>query len=143
MQAEEAFKKVSRSFGALGNAQKRAEYDRYGSTEEQQGLRQRRPGGGGGFREEDIDPFEVFNMFFGGAGPMGGMGPGVRFHYAVRPYSPGRRVRIVLLVASIPQLSIPCIRVARHTPCISLREVVIEASMDPVACRRGAVARSA
>ena len=75
---------MSRSFGALGNAQKRAEYDRYGSTEEQQGLRQRRPGGGGGFREEDIDPFEVFNMFFGGAGPMGGMGPGVRFHYAVR-----------------------------------------------------------
>jgi hypothetical protein len=52
-------------------------------------MRQRRPGGGGGgFREEEIDPFEVFNMFFGGAGPMGGMGPGVRFHYAVRAGPP-------------------------------------------------------
>lgn len=110
MQAEEAFKKVSRSFGALGNAQKRAEYDRYGSTEEQQGLRQRRPGGGGGFREEDIDPFEVFNMFFGGAGSMGGMGPGVRFHYAVRTYT-ARPPR-----TNVPSLNL-IVHPSRASPC--------------------------
>mmetsp|Transcript_27771 Transcript_27771/g.38377 ORF Transcript_27771/g.38377 Transcript_27771/m.38377 type:complete len:369 (-) Transcript_27771:497-1603(-) len=76
--ADEAFKKVSKAFDCLSNGDKRADYDRYGSEEPRsQGIR--RPGGFSRQAGEEIDPFEVFNMFFGGG--MGGMGgPGVRFH---------------------------------------------------------------
>ena len=78
--AEEAFKIVSKAFACLSDAEKRAAYDRYGSEEGPQGMASgmRRQHAGqahspfGGF-EDDIDPREIFNMFFGG-----GM-PGVRF----------------------------------------------------------------
>jgi len=78
--AEEAFKIVSKAFACLSDAEKRAAYDRYGSEEGPQGMaagmRRRHAGQAhspfGGF-EDDIDPREIFNMFFGG-----GM-PGVRF----------------------------------------------------------------
>lgn len=78
--AEEAFKIVSKAFACLSDAEKRAAYDRYGSEEGPQGMpgmRRRHAGQAhspfGGF-DDDIDPREIFNMFFGG-----GM-PGVRFH---------------------------------------------------------------
>jgi len=78
--AEEAFKIVSKAFACLSDAEKRAAYDRYGSEEGPQGMpgmRRRHAGQThspfGGF-DDDIDPREIFNMFFGG-----GM-PGVRFH---------------------------------------------------------------
>ena len=70
--AEEVFKSVSRAFACLSDDDKRAAYDRYG-TEDPSSLG---PGGGprgpGGFErrpfyaEEEIDPSEIFNMFFGG-----------------------------------------------------------------------------
>ena len=81
--AEEVFKSVSKAFACLSDADKRAAYDRYG-TEDPSSLGGR--AGGSGFaargpgaayhREEDIDPSEIFNMFFGG-GFAGG--PGVRY----------------------------------------------------------------
>jgi len=78
--AEEAFKVVSKAFACLSDAEKKAGYDRYGSEEgARQGFGGMRANGGaqhnpfGGFQGEDIDPREIFNMFFGG-----GM-PGVRF----------------------------------------------------------------
>jgi len=86
--AEEAFKAVSRSFSCLSDPQKRRSYDRYGS--EQPGFPSSSGGGGGsrGFyraNTQEIDPEELFNMFFGGspvfghthfhrAGGMGGAG---------------------------------------------------------------------
>ena len=79
--AEEAFKIVSKAFACLSDSEKRAAYDRYGSEEGPQGMpgmRRRHAGQThspfGGF-DEDIDPRELFNMFFGG-----GMPGGVRFH---------------------------------------------------------------
>ena len=81
--AEDVFKSVSKAFACLSDADKRAAYDRYG-TEDPTSLGGR--AGGSGFaargpgaayhREEDIDPSEIFNMFFGG-GFAGG--PGVRY----------------------------------------------------------------
>lgn len=85
--AEEAFKSVSKAFACLSDADKRAAYDRYG-TEDPSSLSSGRGGGGaasayrrrhGGrtyYTEEEVDPAEIFNMFFGG----GFGGPGVRFH---------------------------------------------------------------
>jgi DnaJ family protein B protein 12 len=85
--AEEAFKSVSKAFACLSDKDKRAAYDRYG-TEDLGSLSGGRGGGGvnsayrrrhGGstyYTEEEVDPAEIFNMFFGG----GFGGPGVRFH---------------------------------------------------------------
>jgi DnaJ family protein B protein 12 len=83
--AEEVFKSVSRAFACLSDDDKRAAYDRYG-TEDPSSLGRgggpRGPGGFGGrpfYAEEEIDPSEIFNMFFGG-GFAGG--PGVRYRHA-------------------------------------------------------------
>jgi DnaJ homolog subfamily B member 12 len=85
--AEEAFKSVSKAFACLSDKDKRAAYDRYG-TEDPSSLSsgrggggaasayRRRHGGGTYYTEEEVDPAEIFNMFFGG----GFGGPGVRFH---------------------------------------------------------------
>lgn len=70
--AEDAFKAVSRAFSCLSDPSKRRSYDRFGS--EQPGFGS---GGGGGapsgfyrHNAQDIDPEELFNMFFGGS-PFG------------------------------------------------------------------------
>jgi len=90
-QAEEAFKKVSKAFDCLSNADKRADYDRYG-TEEPGQPRFRRSAGGGmnGWREEEVDPFEVFNMFFGGM-PMGHGARVFHAHRGGHPFQQQRR----------------------------------------------------
>ncbi|EEH52791.1 uncharacterized protein MICPUCDRAFT_7992, partial [Micromonas pusilla CCMP1545] len=70
--ADECFKRVGRAYACLSDEDKRAAYDRYG-TEDPGGMR----GGGGGhayrgFAHDDIDPAEIFNMFFGNGGsPFG------------------------------------------------------------------------
>ncbi|KAH7335455.1 hypothetical protein B0J17DRAFT_719983 [Rhizoctonia solani] len=79
--ADEAFKVVSKAFTILSDPQKRAVYDQVGGDPEQRG------GGGsaassgmGGmhmrpghmFFEEEINPEDVFNMFFGASG-FGGL----------------------------------------------------------------------
>eukprot|EP00854_Cymbomonas_tetramitiformis_P014681 gene14681-17345_t len=52
-----------------GDPAKRQSYDRYGTEDVQdQGVRRR--SAASGRHEEEIDPFEMFNMFFGGM-PMG------------------------------------------------------------------------
>jgi DnaJ family protein B protein 12 len=81
--AEEAFKAVSRAFSCLSDADKRAHYDRTGfeSRDAAAHAAATRGGGargGGGVRggpfgpmggmyygSDDIDPEEIFNMFFG------------------------------------------------------------------------------
>lgn len=62
---------VSKAFSCLSDPDKRRSYDTYGA-EEPPGLGMRGGGGGGGFGGRgggmygDVDPEEIFNMFFGG-----------------------------------------------------------------------------
>eukprot|EP00210_Caulerpa_lentillifera_P009120 g8696.t2 len=66
--AEEAFKAVSRAFSCLSDEEKRNNYDTYGTEDRAQVTRptyyQHQ-----GF-QDDFDPQEIFNMFFGGQFPM-------------------------------------------------------------------------
>lgn len=57
------FKEIAAAYEVLSNPDKRSHYDRFGSAPEGNGV-----GGfnGGGFGE--VDPFEVFQAFFGGPG---------------------------------------------------------------------------
>ena len=69
--AEDKFKKAASAYEILGNAEKRAKYDRFGHAAFQQG------GGGGGFQDVD-DIFssfgDIFGDFFGQRGGGGGRG---------------------------------------------------------------------
>mmetsp|Transcript_2087 Transcript_2087/g.3010 ORF Transcript_2087/g.3010 Transcript_2087/m.3010 type:complete len:448 (-) Transcript_2087:369-1712(-) len=85
-QADEAFKAVGLAYGTLSDSQKRTIYDRYGDEDPDN------RGGGGGARHggvhfrhgEEMNPEDIFNMFFGGGMPagMGGGrgGPGFRVY---------------------------------------------------------------
>jgi len=59
----EKFKNISAAFEILGDEKKRTVYDKYGED----GLKE---GGGGEFH----NPFDIFDMFFGGGGGRGGRG---------------------------------------------------------------------
>ena len=89
--ADEAFKMVSRAFGVLGDAEKKAKFDKFGGDPDSRfggGAPQQSPfsgfagrqassrgGPAGGMWEEEISPEEMFNRFFGGGGMGGGFGP--------------------------------------------------------------------
>ena len=66
--AEEAFKKVNQAFSVLGDKDKKKNYDLFG-TEDGMGMSSSNGSG------PDINPFEMFNMFFQGT-PFGNMGMG-------------------------------------------------------------------
>jgi len=62
--AEEKFKEINEAFMVLSDTEKRSIYDRYGH----EGLRST-----GGMPDwNTVDPFEIFEQFFGGMGGMGG-----------------------------------------------------------------------
>ncbi len=112
--ADEAFKIVSKAFTILTDADKRAAYDRYGGDPDNArsaagaaaaghhnpfaGMRGSSFGGGRGMYADEVDPQDIFNMFFGGG--MGGAqfggttfsfgGPGVRTQH-FRQQRPGPR----------------------------------------------------
>ncbi len=65
---------VSKAFQVLSDPQKRAIYDQSGSDPEDRSGGMRSPSGfsssrGGGGFEGEMSPEDLFNMFFGGAGP--------------------------------------------------------------------------
>lgn len=113
--ADEAFKVVSKAFSILTDADKRAAYDRYGGDPDNArsaagaaaagrgnpfGGMGGAPFRGGGMYGDEIDPNDLFNMFFGGGMGMGGAqfggttftfgGPGMRTHQ-FRQHRPGQR----------------------------------------------------
>jgi curved DNA-binding protein CbpA len=77
--AEDAFKSIGGAFATLSDGDKRAYFDRYGVEEgsggQQQQQARRRQGGGqhGGMHHGQVDPEDLFNMFFGGGMNGGGM----------------------------------------------------------------------
>ncbi len=90
-QADEAFKALGLAYATLSDSQKRTIYDRYGEEDPDN-----RGGGSGGmhrgahggvhFNGQEVNPEDIFNMFFGGGMPggvhmnMGGMPGGFRVY---------------------------------------------------------------
>jgi len=88
--ADDAFKALGLAYATLSDSQKRAIYDRFGEEDPDN-----RGGGGGGgghrgrgahFNGQEVNPEDIFNMFFGGGMPggvnmnMGGMPGGFRVY---------------------------------------------------------------
>ena len=74
--ADEAFKVINRAFSVLSDDEKKAHYDQFGDEEASPQQYQRRY-----YRQDDFDPDEIFNMFFGPGFARAGMGgPGVRMY---------------------------------------------------------------
>jgi len=67
--AEAMFKEVGEAFSVLSDAKKRQRYDMGADLDELEG-------GGSGFCGADVDPSELFNMFFAGGGHPGFGGGG-------------------------------------------------------------------
>ena len=60
--AEECFKKISEAYQCLSNPEKKSFYDKYGNEEE---FKQKYYQANHRYYQEEMDPFEAFNMFFG------------------------------------------------------------------------------
>ncbi len=61
------FKEIAAAYEVLSDPDKRSQYDRFGDVDAGNGGF----GGGGGFNVDEVDPFEIFQAFFGGPGVHG------------------------------------------------------------------------
>ncbi|WP_276132494.1 molecular chaperone DnaJ [Polluticoccus soli] len=115
--AEEHFKEAAEAYDVLSNADKRAQYDRFGHA----GMGSAASGGfGGGMRMEDIfqnfgDIFgdDMFGSFFGGGGRPGGGGGGRR----QGSRGANLRVKLKLDYAEIANGANKKIKVKKYIPC--------------------------
>lgn len=92
--ADEAFKAVGLAYATLSDSQKRTIYDRYGEEDPDNRGGGMRPGGFHGRPGQEMSPEDIFNMFFHGGMPGGGMaagGPG--FHFYSTGFGPGMQFR--------------------------------------------------
>jgi molecular chaperone DnaJ len=111
--AEEKFKEAAEAYDVLSNADKRAQYDRFGHA----GMGGAASGGfGGGMRMEDIfqnfgDIFgdDVFSSFFGGGRPGGGRRQGTR--------GANLRVKLKMDYSEIAHGANKKIKVKKYVPC--------------------------
>ena len=94
-QSDEAFKAVGLAYATLSDPQKRTIYDRYGEEDPDN-----RGGGGGGMRPgnfrhggQEVNPEDIFNMFFGGQ--AGGMGGGMQTPPKISRNAKGMTVRFL------------------------------------------------
>lgn len=76
--ADDAFKALGLAYATLSDPQKRTIYDRYGEEDPDNrggggGAGMRRHGGGVHFNGQEVNPEDIFNMFFGGGGMPGGV----------------------------------------------------------------------
>lgn len=70
--ADEAFKALGLAYATLSDPQKRCVYDKYGDEDPDSRGGGGRPGfGGANFHGQEINPNDIFNMFFGGGMPGG------------------------------------------------------------------------
>lgn len=70
--AAEAFKAIGNAFAVLSDADKRRKYDQIGNQDSYEGMRRRRHSNGFDYTrgfDEEFNPEEIFNMFFGGGFP--------------------------------------------------------------------------
>ena len=72
--AEQNFKEVGEAYAVLSDEQKRARYDQFGHAGMNGGFGGGGSTGGFDFNGMDFDPYEIFNIFFGGAGGRTGGG---------------------------------------------------------------------
>jgi hypothetical protein len=110
--ADEAFKALGLAYATLSDPQKRTIYDRYGEEDPDN-----RGGGAsaspfGGMRRgrrstQEVDPEEIFNMFFGGGMPggMGGGGPGFHVYTSGFGGGPGIHFRTGGMGGGMPRAS--------------------------------------
>lgn len=113
--AEEKFKEAAEAYEVLSDADKRAQYDRYGHA----GVR----GNGGGHSQNMEDIFsqfgdifgeDVFGSFFGGGGRRGG-GGGQRAARGIR--GSNLRIKLKLTYEEIAKGVTKNIKVKKHVPC--------------------------